>query len=100
MNTKENIVNVKGFNLRNVKNDMNNNYTMKDIIQIMEKEKKSQNRNKEFEENFVVFEQLKRLKECLLKEIDMLKKNEIIRITKEFLENDYEEDLKLLSMLC
>ncbi len=95
LNTKENIINVKGFNLRNVKNNINNNYTMKDIIQIMEKEKKSQNRNKEFEENFVVFDQLKRLKECILKEIDMLKKNEIIRITKEFLENDYERRFKV-----
>ena len=90
LNTKENIVNVKGFNLRNVKNNMINNYTMKDIIQIMEKEKKSQNRNKEFEENFEVFEQLKRLKECLLKEIDMLKEREKQKLFK----NEYLKKIK------
>jgi hypothetical protein len=54
------------------------------------KPKSSEINHEKIEEKLKKYESLKELKIKMLNEIDILKKKEVKRITREFLENDYE----------
>ncbi len=86
-------INLRNLNLGIGKYNANNSYTFKNVIKKLDDEKKIKNKNEQ--ENLEVFLQLKKLKECILKEIEILKKKEMNRIVKEFLENDYERRFKV-----
>ncbi len=104
---KDNIINLKK-KLKKIKNEKSNviNYfpdydglkitkynSLINIIKKNKKEKKSKSseiNHEKIEENFKKYENLKQLKFKILNEIDILKKKEVKRITREFLENDYE----------
>ena len=86
-------INLRNLNLGIGKYNANNSYTFKNVIKKLDDEKKLKNKNEQ--ENLEVYLQLKKLKECILKEIEILKKKEMNRIVKEFLENDYERRFKV-----
>ena len=86
-------INLRNLNLGIGKYNANNSYTFKNVIKKLDDEKKIKNKNEQ--ENLEVFLQLKKLKECILKEIEILKKKEMNRIMREFLENDYERRFKV-----
>ena len=104
---KDNVINLK-LKLKNIKNKKSNeiNYFLNDngmkiikynsMINLMKKKKKekksksSEINNEKIEDNFKKYESLKQVKCKLLDELDILKKKEVKRITREFLENDYE----------
>jgi hypothetical protein len=67
--------------------------SMINLMKKKKKEKKSKSseiNNEKIEDNFKKYESLKQVKCKLLDELDILKKKEVKRITREFLENDYE----------
>ena len=86
-------INLRNLNLGSGNYNINNSYTFKNVIKKLDDEKLLKSKNEE--ENLEVYLQLKQLKECVLKEIDILKKKEMNRIIKEFLENDYERRFKV-----
>ena len=86
-------INLRNLNLGIGNYKVHNSYTFKNVIKKLDDEKKLKNKNEL--EDLEVYLQLKKLKECILKEIEILKKKEMNRIMREFLENDYERRFKV-----
>ena len=86
-------INLRNLNFGIGNYKVNNSYTFKNVIKKLDDEKKLKNKNEL--EDLEVYLQLKKLKECILKEIEILKKKEMNRIMREFLENDYERRFKV-----
>ena len=90
-NTNEKSNEINYFNYEGLKITKYN--SMINMMKKNKKEKKpksSEINHEKIEEKLKKYESLKELKIKMLNEIDILKKKEVKRITREFLENDYE----------